>query len=98
MLAPSLVEKIRILLSEKTCSQREIARQLGVSRGSVGAIARGKRPDYTRRNRRGPNEIRPPVGRPTRCPTCGSLVQMPCLRCQLLAMRHRERGRSANCR
>jgi len=96
MLAPSLVEKIRLLLSEKTCSHREVARRLGVSRGSVGAIARGTRPDYTRPRRRRSDQIVPPGGRPVRCRSCGALVQMPCLRCQLHAMRRRGRRAGSN--
>ena len=46
MLAPSVVEEIRRLLAEDTLSYRKIARLTGVSRGTIGAIASGKRPDY----------------------------------------------------
>ena len=90
MLAPSLVEKIRCLLWEKSLSQREISRRLGVSRGTVGAIARGTRPDRPRC--RPVRQIVEPGGRPKRCRSCGALVRMPCLRCQLRALRSSVRG------
>ena len=46
MIAPSIVNEIKRLLAEGKHSQRGIARMIGVSRGTVGAIARGTRPDY----------------------------------------------------
>ena len=46
MIAHAMVGEIRRLLDEGLMSQRKIARRLGVSRGTVHAIARGKRPDY----------------------------------------------------
>ena len=46
MLATNTIAEIRRLLAEKTHSQREIARLTGVSRGSVGAVASGRRRDY----------------------------------------------------
>ena len=90
MLVPSLVERIRCLLSEKSLSQREISRRLGVSRGTVGAIARGTRLDGPRR--RSIKPIVEPGGRPKRCRSCGALVRLPCLRCQLHALRGSVRG------
>ncbi len=44
MLAESLVAHVAELLADGRISQRRIARLTGVSRGTVGAIARGRRP------------------------------------------------------
>ena len=78
MLKPALVAEVRRLLAEGRLSQRAIARRLGVSRGSVLAIARGKRPD------RPPAEPLDEVrweGPPARCPGCGGMVFLPCRAC-----------------
>lgn len=81
MLAPSLVEEVKRLLAAGRLSQRKIARQTGVSRGSVALIAQGKRPDYP--PRRNEDEDLGPVGPPARCPTCGAMVYPPCRLCRL---------------
>ena len=82
MIAQSVVNEIRDLLAVGELSQRNIARRLGVSRGTVNAIARGKRPDY-RPPRRGDDDFVPPSGIPKRCPGCGGMVQTPCLLCRV---------------
>ena len=86
MIATALVEEIRRLLREGGVSQREIARRLGVSRGTVNAIACGKRHDNPVGNRRHEeDDFTPPTGLPRRCPGCGGLTQMPCLACYIRA-------------
>ena len=96
MLNASIVEQVRQLLIEEKLSQRQVARQLGVSRSSVQAIAQGR---HTR-------DVRPaaaeqpwsePVGPLQRCPTCGGRVLMPCLLCYVrgLQERHRQRCKAA---
>jgi len=81
MIPPAVVAEVRSLLAEGRLSQRQIARRTGVSRGTVGAIASG------RRHRGQPPRDTPPggypQGKPVRCPGCGALVQMPCLACWL---------------
>ncbi len=89
MLPDSIVAQIRQLLSEEELSQREIARRLGVSRGTVHAIAVGRRPDRSSRRRERLNGFRYPSGPPRRCPGCGGLVQMPCLLCYLRSRRQK---------
>lgn len=89
MIAPSVVAEVRRLLAEGRLSQRTIARRTGVSRGTVGAIATGRRPDYDARRRAAGSDYTPPAGKPVRCPGCGALVQMPCLACQLRQRRPR---------
>jgi hypothetical protein len=82
MIAHALVGEIRRLLDEGVMSQRKIARRLGISRGTVHAIARGKRPDYLDRWD-DVDDSPAPAGPPLRCPGCGGMVLMPCLLCRL---------------
>ncbi len=57
--------------------QRRIASLVGVSRGTVGAIATGRRPVHLRRPAQQAEEPR----RMGRCPTCGRQIMLPCLAC-----------------
>ena len=84
MLSSETFQRIQELLARGELSQRAIARQVGVDRNTVGAIARGARPDYDalRRARRS-REILPPDGPKRRCPTCGALVYPPCVACRV---------------
>ncbi len=82
MLAASMVAEIRRLLGEDELSQRKIARLTGVSRGTVDAIAAGRRPDYGPR-KPADDEPQRPSGPPRRCETCGGTVYMPCRLCAL---------------
>ena len=84
MIAPELVQRVERLLAVGRLSQRKIAKLTGVSRGTVGAIAAGRRPDYEALRRRR-QEHEPPerTGPPRRCPGCGAMVLMPCLACDL---------------
>jgi hypothetical protein len=75
--------EIRRLLREGQLSQRKIAGQLKVSRGTVHAIACGKRTVINAPERRATDDWTVVSGPPTRCPTCGGLVQMPCLACRV---------------
>ena len=74
--------KVSRLLAEDKLSHRKIALLTGVSRGTIGAIASGKRPDYQRL--RHDRELDPlePAGPPERCPGCGGKVYHPCLLCR----------------
>jgi hypothetical protein len=94
MIAPEVVDRIERLLGEGDLSQRRIARQVGVSRGTVHAIARGKRADPRARKGRPEDDFPLPRGPWGRCPTCGGMVQMPCWACRVRALRE-ERRRSA---
>jgi len=91
MIASSVVKEIERLLSSGGHSQRQIAQQLGVSRGTVNAIARGKRPTPRRHRHARSEEIEAPMGPLTRCPGCGGLVLMPCLLCRVRAIKDRQR-------
>jgi transcriptional regulator with XRE-family HTH domain len=91
MIASPLVDEIKRLLSVGELSQREIALRTGVSRGTVGAVARGKRPDYEAARRKRANSFTAPAGPPVRCPGCGGMAQMPCLACHVRGLVNRER-------
>lgn len=100
MIATTVVDEVRRMLREGQLSQRKIAQTVGVSRGTVNAIASGRRRlSSERRPRHDVNEgFAPPRGRYRRCPSCGGLVQMPCLRCFLLTARSSTAKRLADSR
>ena len=82
MLDPRLVEEIWRLLAAGRWSMRRIARELRVSRGTVNAIAHGRR----RERRARPDDDDPlvePRGPLKRCPGCGGLVYAPCRLCRI---------------
>jgi hypothetical protein len=81
MIASSRIAEVQRLLVEGKHSQRKIAQLTGVSRGTIGAIALGQRPDYTanKASRCGAEE---PLGPPQRCAGCGGMVYMPCRLCR----------------
>ncbi len=84
MLSTATYRHIQELLARGGLSQRAIARQLGVSRNTVGGIARGERPDYDAMRRvRERREVPSPGGSRRRCPTCGALVRPPCVACRV---------------
>lgn len=93
MLSCSTVKEIRRLLAEGKLSQRKIAVMTGVSRGSVSAIALGRRADYSTRDFND-EETLEPSGPPERCPKCGAMVYMPCLMCSLLEQHSLDRSNS----
>jgi transcriptional regulator with XRE-family HTH domain len=82
MIAAERIADVRRLLATGGLSQREIARRTGVSRGTVGAVAAGKRTDRTEPRHAGHPELKVPAGPPRRCGGCGGMVAMPCLLCR----------------
>lgn len=85
MIPPNLVDEVRRLLAERALSQRRIAVLTGVSRASVGQIARGRRPDYQPRPPRD-IDLDEPLGPFERCPGCGGRVFLPCRLCRVRAI------------
>jgi hypothetical protein len=83
MISSRIIDEIQRLILGGSLSQRKIARHLGVSRGTVNAVALGKRPVPA--NRRRENTLAAPVGPVIRCPGCGGLVHSPCLLCRVRA-------------
>jgi hypothetical protein len=80
MIAPAVIAEVRRLLVETRLSRRKIAGQLGLSRGTVNAIASGRRADHAKE---ACEEEEEPLGPPSRCPTCGGMVYMPCRLCRV---------------
>ncbi|MEN1680732.1 MAG: winged helix-turn-helix transcriptional regulator [Planctomycetota bacterium] len=89
------VQEVMRLLDEDQLSQRAIARQLGLSRGTVNALATGKRGSHGRET---PSTTEPEAGPPARCPGCGRLVHMPCVWCRAMDYRERARRDDFGCR
>jgi hypothetical protein len=71
------------LARQPQSSQRTIAVELHVSRGSVAAIANGSRPDYEGRRLERDVEAMSGHGPVSRCGTCGAKVRMPCHLCHV---------------
>jgi hypothetical protein len=87
MLQVNLIHEIDRLLQAGELSQREIAARLHVSRGTVGAIATGRRGLHGRQTVR----KRPPralIAR--RCPDCGYRVYAPCRICTTRQHKNRQ--------
>lgn len=78
MLPLKLIQEVRQLVDAGELSQRQIAIQVGVSRGVVSAIASGKRGLYGRTTGADLNIAKTSY---KRCPGCGALVLMPCVLC-----------------
>lgn len=83
MIPPSTILEIQRLLKKKHYGRRKIAKRLRVSLGTVVAVATGVRQvkDYLDH----PLE-REPAKETRRCPSCGALVNMPCMLCQTREM------------
>jgi len=96
MLSLSIVEEIDRLLREGTLSQRKIAARLGVSRGTVGAISKGRRGIYGKEPQADDAGPLVPQGPPERCPRCGFTVYMPCLICRTRDYRTRRAALQAS--
>ncbi len=101
MIALMKIKEAERLLAEGKLSHRKIAKAVGISRATVGAIASGRRPDYEARRRARASQVEP-LGPLARCPGCGGLVHMPCRLCSLrnakayeqdVACAHRRRAR-----
>jgi hypothetical protein len=82
MIEPELEEQVERLLAEGKLSYRKIARFTGVSRGTIGAIASGRRRIQPRRIFFWEDEPVIPDVPPQRCPQCGGMVYMPCRLCR----------------
>jgi hypothetical protein len=94
MIATTVVDEIRRLLRRGDLSQRKIAERLGVSRGTVNAIALGRRLERSARRGQEDDGFIAPTGLHVRCPGCGGKVQMPCLRCHLHERRYLQQERT----
>ncbi len=91
MIASAIVDEIKRLLAENRLSQRKISLRLGISRGTVNAIARGTRTDRKACRKQRGYEFPALSSVAERCPGCGGMVQMPCLACRVRAIKWRRR-------
>jgi hypothetical protein len=91
MIATAVVSEVERLLDEGRLSQRKIDSQTGVSRGTVNAIALGKRTLQEPRRLELDEDFFAPDAPIARCPTCGAKVRMPCLACLIRADQQRRR-------
>ena len=82
MIARMKIKEAERMLTEGKLSHRRIAKAIGISRATVGAIASGKRPDYETRQLVRASQ-REPLGPLARCPECGGMVHTPCRLCRL---------------
>ncbi len=94
MLEQYVVNQILELLAEGGWSRRQIAKKVGVSRGSVNAIANGNRGHFGRQPMEG-SDAGPQVAR---CPQCGVRVILPCVACRARDYRGRQHSGSADTR
>jgi hypothetical protein len=89
MHSTALVQEIDRLLRESTLRQREIAARLNVSRGTVSAIASGRRGLYGKERDETHSPLIP-TSLPARCPRCGYRVYPPCIICRIRELRARQ--------
>ena len=82
VIAPLVVAEIKRLLCEGV-SQRDIARRIGVSRTTVGAIATGKRQEQAVEKEAVAEPGPDLLSLPTRCNRCGYKVHLPCQVCRV---------------
>ncbi len=88
MLRKEKVQEIKRLLDRGQLSQRAIARKLGVARGTVNAIALGRRGLHGRET--GGDRVEElPKGL---CIKCGFVGYMPCVVCQARSYQDRHSG------
>jgi transcriptional regulator with XRE-family HTH domain len=86
MLPATLIAEIDHLLKEGQLSQRQIAKRMGVSRGTVSAVARGSRELHDEE----PEIDSLEDAQPLRCPVCGYRVYLPCLVCSVRIYRQQQ--------
>lgn len=96
MIKADVIRRIEELLAEGTVSRRAIAREIGVSRPIVNAVARGERRPRAPVARAARQEVEINLGPLARCAACGAKVYLPCVACQArdFARRQREPGRA----
>src|SRR6185295_17430531 len=94
MIEDAKVKEAERLLAEGKLSQRAIARQVGISRASISAIANGTRPDYDELRRQRASALDPLAGPLSRCSGCGGMVYTPCQTCKIRRLKAEERDKA----
>lgn len=85
MISDDTVRVIQVFLREGHLTQNAIAKLTGVSKGTVQAIAQGRRKYLQRGQEVLTNEAA--TGLIVRCPDCGGMTQMPCMVCDRLSLK-----------
>lgn len=91
MLPKATVEQVAHLLELGGHSQRQIAKLVGVSRGTVQSIASGRRGLHGLEPADESPQLSAFVGPAERCPSCGAKVYKPCLLCRTREFSRRQR-------
>ncbi len=89
MIAASIICEVQRLLTVGGLSQRKIAKMVGISRATVGAIADGTRPDYEARRHARQEDYPETLGPLARCGGCGGMVYTPCRLCRVRAIKEK---------
>jgi DNA-binding XRE family transcriptional regulator len=87
MIGKNVVEEIEKLLVAGELSQRQIAKHMGVSRGTVNNIAQGRRVLAKEPELLEEDDYFRPLGPLSRCPSCGGMVHQPCLLCHIRSLK-----------
>jgi len=98
MISAAIVHEVKHLLAQGSLSQREIAHIAGIGRSTVANIAAGRWVDRADRPAAGEVPFPRPSGPPTRCPTCGGRVYLPCLLCHVRVLKGRQARRAVEAR
>jgi hypothetical protein len=96
MLPQSLIHEIDRLLKQRRLSHRKIAARVGVSRGTVSAIASGRRGLHGKDLREAEFRSLVPIAPAARCCRCGYRVYLPCLICA--ARQHKNQPKNGDSR
>jgi len=83
MISETSANHVRRLLAQGTLSMRTIARMTGTSRGTVAAIAHGRRRPHRADQGGSRKQGKEPLGPLERCPECGGLAHAPCRACRI---------------
>jgi hypothetical protein len=97
MLATALVQEIDRLVKQGQLSHRKIAMRLGVSRGTVNAIASGRRGLHGKDASSDDCDTSAALLPATRCSRCGYRIYAPCLICRTRDHRRRQQLHAAGC-
>lgn len=89
MISQEQIDEIRRLLAGGTLSQRQISVLTGVSRGTIGSVASGKRIDRRPRPNDDWDVAEGPI---VRCPGCGGRVHSPCRLCRIRELKTAEQA------
>ena len=90
VISAHVIRQVETLLARGALSQRGIARQVGISRGTVGRVAAGKITSTGRQARENRRHGSAEIISTFRCPNCGGLsTRFPCARCYVETVKAR---------